>query len=304
MPRREAARRASPGSSRPEARPTPPRGAEAVADCGSSAHLEPGAAPSRGRSELLGDPLLSGAGPCWRGPRSAARPDRRALGRAASSSASPARRSSSPAPSSRSISARQRSAWAITASIEPPCFRFSRSSALEPLLDLPRGGPAPPRSRRRSSAARAARSCSSSLRRRTRSAQPSSAGSTPASAARPASAVRRAPPTRPRRPRSGAADAPRLRRRAAPPRGGAARAPAPSSASSAGSGFSRLDLVELEAKEVEVALARALPLADRGKLPLDPQHVARARRGKRLARSRCSSPANPSRVSSWAEPRA
>ena len=63
----------------------------------------------------------------------------RLLARLVSFAASPARSerdtstrcasspASSSAPSSRSISARQRSAWAITASIEPPCFRSSRS---------------------------------------------------------------------------------------------------------------------------------------------------------------------------------
>ena len=90
--------------------------------------LESGAL-HRERGELVRPP----------GARAASRPSARASAapprappaarRAAASRLSSSAASSS-AFSSRSISARQRSAWASTASIVPPCFRFRRSSAV------------------------------------------------------------------------------------------------------------------------------------------------------------------------------
>ncbi len=220
-------------------------------------------------------------------------------------SAPPIRAASSPATSSafssRSISARQRSAWASTASIEPPCLRFSRSSASR-RSSTASSLPAPPRSRRGSPAGR---------RPRHRAPPPPPAGARRARRARGRAgdrgearvglAERR---TRPAAVLVGAAD-----RRQRP--GGTAAQPLGVAQHGALRlelgllglvGAGGLDLSQLEAHQVEVAFARALTLAKLGEL---------ARQGGRspwAARywsrsSSCDSPAKPSRISSWAEAR-
>ena len=129
---------------------------------------------------------------------SAASSARRACASAIRASSSAA---SSSAFSSRSISARQRSACSSTASIEPPCFRFSRSNASRrsstassrPGLGLdPVEVGAQVAGRRRRARRAAARS---------RSASASSSASTPATAAERRRRPRRAPRRRRRRPR-------------------------------------------------------------------------------------------------------
>ena len=165
--------------------------------------------------------------------------------------------------------ARQRSACSITASIEPPCFRFRRSNAVEPLLDHlePAGFSVEPvevgaklggerrRARPRPTPARSAERVELGVdaidRRRARLRR----------AERRARRRRRPRPRRlsaAERPRRGLAQALGVAQALAL-RG---RAPRASSASGVGG----LDLGELEAQQVEVALARALALTQLGQL--------------------------------------
>ena len=65
----------------------------------------------------------------------------------------------------------------------------------------------------------------------------------------------------------------------------------------------RLDLRELEAQQVEVALARALALAQLRELARERRDLGVRARGSASRSSSCSGPANPSRISSCAEAR-
>ena len=194
-------------------------------------------------------------------------------------------------------------ACAITASIEPPCFRFSRSSASRrsstassrPGLGLDR--------RRGRRAGRRATSSSSTRGR----AQPlgervelgvDAVDRGAARASAPPSADRAPPPSSAAPLSAASARAAAVRR---PSAWRSARALGLELGLLGGIGRGGLDLGELEAHQVEVALARALALAQLGQLAGE-----RGRLGVRGAVALAKlelrgSPANPSRISSWAE---
>ena len=242
-----------------------PAGAEAVG-CGSSttSSVAPGiASRSSSVATFSSSGLAAAARPALSFPPRSAR---RASASASAASASAPRSS---ALSRRSISARQRSAWASTDSTLPPCLRSSRSSASSrsSTASSAPGRPRPPRRsraarrRRRPARPRAPRAARRSRRGRSRRRR------RPAAALRPGPARRRpaAVLVGPGQPGVGARPPPR----AGPRRGAGARArpPAPPLL---GVRRDLLDLGELVAVEVEVALARPVALAQLGQLGGEP----------------------------------
>ena len=94
---------------------------------------------------------------------------------------------------------------------------------------------------------------------------------------------------------------PRPRRPAGRPARAGARARAASEPFSSSVGSERLDLLDLERQQVQVAVARAGALAQLGERRARARARARAPRRAPRAASRCSRPQKPSSSSSWAE---
>ena len=269
-------------------RATTSRLAPAIASCSSSAATRDSSCPAALRPAAG---QLRGAAAARRS--SAAASSRLELGRALLGVLRAAR---SPPGSARRARAPRRCV--------PPCFRFSRSRT----------------PRRSSTAAEAARvgldpiEVGAQLARQvveldraaTRSARPVPVELRRRPRRRPGSRPAPRPAGRPRRRRPRSSPAIAAEALAAASRSPSAWRSRSRSASElipllGGVGRRGLDLGELEAQQVEVALARARRARAARPAPPPAASTRGARRGRRGRSSSCSGPAKPSRISSWAE---
>ena len=253
---------ASPGWSRPGTRPSRRRRGRSPRD-GARARPRAGPPPSPARASSAADPLARAPAPPRARPSPSSRrePGRARLGRRRAAASSSAARSS--AFSSRSISLPAALGVLEHRLDRPAVLSLQPIERVEPLLDTARAARARPRSARGRRAARSPASSSSTAAARDPLGERVERRRRRPDRASPASAARQ------HRPRPAAVLGVAGDRRSAPaaaPRSASAwrsrSRSAASSRSSAGSGRDRLDLGELEAQQVEVALAGALALAE------------------------------------------